>query len=155
MVNNLIQRGCQIAYLRIHVERTIGRIKNYAILKGTFPNTMIRLANQIVSVCAWLTNFQPALIPLPSDLSVEEEVGSYFETIEDSDYDADSELMMIVLSHQKIHKRLLHVPLTCSLNLHSHYSASLSPSLSLPTPSLPLAPSFLTLLATFCKFLFL
>lgn len=71
-----IQRGRQIASLCIHVERTIGRIKNYAILKGTFPNTMIRLANQIVSVCAWLTNFQPALIPLPSDLSVEEEVGS-------------------------------------------------------------------------------
>lgn len=53
---------------------------------------MIRLVNQIVSVCAWLTNFEPALIPLPSDLSVEEEVDSYFETIEDSDYDADSEL---------------------------------------------------------------
>ena len=87
-----IQRGRQIASLRIHVERAIGRIKNYAILKGTFPNTMIRLANQVVSVCAWLTNFQPALIPLPSDLGVEEEVSSYFETIEDSDYNADSEL---------------------------------------------------------------
>ena len=59
-----IQRGHQIASVRIHVERTIGRIKNYVILKGTFPNTVIRLVNQIVSVCAWLTNFQPALIPL-------------------------------------------------------------------------------------------
>ena len=63
-----IQRECQIASLRIHVERTITRIKNYAVLKGTFPNTMIRLVNQIVSVCAWLTNFQPVLFPLPSDI---------------------------------------------------------------------------------------
>ena len=86
-----IQRGRQIASLRIHVERTIGHIKNYAILKSIFPNTMIRVANQVVAVCAWLVNFQPALIPPPSDLSVEEEVGSYFETIKDSDYDADSE----------------------------------------------------------------
>ena len=48
-----------------------------------------------------VADFQPALIPLPSDLSVKEEVGSYFETIERSDSDADSELMMIV----RIHKR--------------------------------------------------
>ena len=82
-----IQRGCQIASLDIHVERTIGHIKNYAILKGTFPNIMIRLANQIVSACAWLTNFQPVLIPLPSDLSVEEKVSGYFETIEESPED--------------------------------------------------------------------
>ena len=52
-----IQRGRSIASLRIHVERVIGRIKNYSILKGTLPISMIRLANSIVSVCAWLTNF--------------------------------------------------------------------------------------------------
>ena len=28
---------------------------------------MARVANQIVSVCAWLTNFFSPLIPLPSD----------------------------------------------------------------------------------------
>lgn len=75
---------------------------------------MIRLVNQIVSVRAWLTNFQPALIPLPSDLSVEEEVGSYFETIKGSDYDANSELMMIV----RIHERQLHLLLTYSLHVN-------------------------------------
>ncbi len=57
-----IQRGRRIAALRIHVERVIGRIKNFAILKGTLPISMIRVANQIVSVCAWLTNFQPVLL---------------------------------------------------------------------------------------------
>ena len=86
-----IQRGRHIASLRIHVERVIGRIKNYAILKGTMPNTLMRLANQIVSVCAWLTNFQPALIPPPSQCSTEDKVDRYFLTVEDSEYDADSE----------------------------------------------------------------
>ena len=86
-----VQCGRNIASLRIHVERAIGRIKNYAILKGTLPITMIRIANQIVCVCAWLTNFQPALIPIPSNSDVEDEVDQYFHSIEDSDYDADSE----------------------------------------------------------------
>lgn len=85
-----IQRGRGIASLRIHVERVIGRIKNYSILKGTLPISMIRLANNIVSVCAWLTNFQPSLIPLPEDTSTGD-VDQYFLTLEDSDYDADSE----------------------------------------------------------------
>ncbi len=52
---------------------------------------MIRLANQIVKVCAWLTNFQPALIPLPGEFSADE-VDRYFQSLEDSDYDADSEM---------------------------------------------------------------
>ena len=52
---------------------------------------MICIANQIVSVCTWLTNFQPALVPLPSNSSMEDEVASYFQSVEDGDYDADSE----------------------------------------------------------------
>ena len=88
-----VKSGRSIASLRIHIERVIGRIKNYAILKSTLPLSMIRLANQIVAVCAWLTNFNPVLIPLPADSSAEEEVDSYFEAMDDtSDYDADSEM---------------------------------------------------------------
>ena len=75
----------KIASVRIHVERAIGRIKNFAILKGTLPITMARLANQIVCVCAWLTSFQPSLVPPPQNDDVE----SYFDAIDDSDYDAD------------------------------------------------------------------
>ena len=86
-----IQSGRGIASLRIHVERVIGRIKNFAILKSTLPITMVRLANQIVSVCAWLTNFQPALIPLPGD-HCDEEVDKYFQSLQECDYDADSEM---------------------------------------------------------------
>ena len=50
---------------------------------------MIRIADQIFSLCAWLTNFQPVLIPLTRD-TCEDDVEKYFQSI-DSDYDADSE----------------------------------------------------------------
>ena len=77
-----VKKGRQIASIRIHVERAIGRIKNFSILKGNFPLSMIRLANQIVCVCAWLSNFQPALVPAPTELS-ETEVEDYFHAFDD------------------------------------------------------------------------
>ena len=43
-----IQSGRKIASLRIHVERAIGMIKVYSILKGTIPLSMARLINQII-----------------------------------------------------------------------------------------------------------
>ena len=84
-----VQRGRKIASLRIHVERVIGRIKNYSILKDTLPLTLSRIANQIVSVCAWLVNFQ-MIPPFTED---EEDTDSYLLTqfSSDSDYDADTE----------------------------------------------------------------
>ena len=76
------------------MEKVIGRIKNFSILKSILPIiTMSRIANQIVSVCAWLTNFQPALIPIPSDDNDDSEsIEQYFESLYSSDYDADTEL---------------------------------------------------------------
>ena len=85
-----VKKGRQIASVRIHVERAIGRIKNFSILKGNFPLSMIRLANQIVCVCAWLSNFQPALVPAPTELS-ETEVDDYFQAFDDSDFSSDSD----------------------------------------------------------------
>lgn len=38
-----IEAGRTIASLRIHVERAIGRIKTYKILKSTIPLSMARL----------------------------------------------------------------------------------------------------------------
>ena len=87
-----VLRGRQIASLRIHVERVIGRIKNYTILKSTLPISMSRIANQIVSVCAWLVNFQAVVIPTPpatEDMDIKQYFQSYYSA--DSDYDADSE----------------------------------------------------------------
>ena len=84
-----VQATRKIASVRIHVERAIGRIKNFAILRGTLPLTM---ANQIVCVCAWLTAFQPALVPPSPGERDEQEVEDYFNSVYDSDYDAESEL---------------------------------------------------------------
>ena len=46
----------RIANLRIHVERAIGRIKNFKLL-GNIPNVMARMADQIFFVCVMLANF--------------------------------------------------------------------------------------------------
>ena len=87
-----VLEGRKIASVRVHVERVIGRIKNFSILKGTLPITLSRTANQIVSVCCLLLNFQPVLIPPPTD-SEDSDVDNYFKLYysSNSDYDADSE----------------------------------------------------------------
>ena len=54
--------------IHIHVERVIGRIKNYCILQETLPISMARLSNEIVCIRALLSNFQPALVPPQEDL---------------------------------------------------------------------------------------
>ena len=53
-----VSEGRSTASLRIHVERAIGRLKTFHILKGTFPIIMARLVNQIVCVCVcvWMVN---------------------------------------------------------------------------------------------------
>ena len=79
-----LKSGRTIASLRVHVERAIGRIKNYGILQGTFPITLARLANQIVCVCVYLSNFQPALVPSPQLQCVSEgDVDKYFKSLAD------------------------------------------------------------------------
>ena len=51
-----VQEGKRIASSRIIVERAIGRIKSFTILKHTLPISLARISNQIVFVCAFLTN---------------------------------------------------------------------------------------------------
>ena len=53
LLSEEIQRGRKIALLRVNVERVIGRIKNYLILKGTPPLTLSSIAHQRVSVCGF------------------------------------------------------------------------------------------------------
>lgn len=86
-----VLQGRKIASLRIHIERVIGRIKNYSILKHTLPLTFSRIANQIICVCAWLVNIQTVLIPPTCD---SEDTDSYLLSCfsSDSDYDGDTEL---------------------------------------------------------------
>ena len=82
--------GRKIASLRIHVERAIGRIKTYTILKHTLPITLSRLSNQIVSVCAYLSNFKPVLVPAEVQSIMETDVEEYFDELQ-TDSDTSSE----------------------------------------------------------------
>ena len=81
-----VDAGRKIASVRIHVERAIGRIKCFSILKGTIPISLARLTNHIVCVCAFLTNFGPALVSSP-ETSSEDEVDAYFAQILECDSD--------------------------------------------------------------------
>lgn len=57
-----VEETVHIASVRIHVERAIGRIKSFHILKGIIPINMAHLGDQIFFVCAYLTNFWPPLV---------------------------------------------------------------------------------------------
>ena len=52
----------QLSRARIHVERVIGRWKNYKILQSVVPISQIDLLNDIVIVCAGLTNLCPSIM---------------------------------------------------------------------------------------------
>ena len=52
----------QIANERIHVERMIQRLKCYHVFDRVIPLTMMGSLNQIVTVCALLSNFQEPII---------------------------------------------------------------------------------------------
>ena len=52
----------KIAKLRIHVERAIGRIKEFRILRSPICATMWDSINEIIYVCAMLCNFSPPLV---------------------------------------------------------------------------------------------
>ena len=52
---------------------------------------MARLANQIICVCAYLSNFKPVLVPSESTTQTENDsdVEDYFEDLSDSDSSGD------------------------------------------------------------------
>ena len=52
----------KIAQLRVHVERAIGRVKNFHILQNVLPAAMWDTINQEIYVCCMLTNFEPPLV---------------------------------------------------------------------------------------------
>ena len=51
-----------ISSLRIHVERVIERIKNFKILQGVFPINQIHLMNDMVTICAAVTNLWSPIV---------------------------------------------------------------------------------------------
>ena len=52
----------EIAQLRIHVERCIGRVKGFHIFDGILPLSLAPLSDKIFQVCCWLTNFDVPLV---------------------------------------------------------------------------------------------
>ena len=52
----------RIASVRIHVERAIESIKNYRILQGVVPLSLLEQLDHIWFICCMLTNFLPALV---------------------------------------------------------------------------------------------
>ena len=57
----------KIAYLRIHIERTIRRVKEFDIVTGVMPASPAGSANQIWTVCALLTNLQSPVLSCKHD----------------------------------------------------------------------------------------
>ena len=53
----------RITAVRIHVERAIGQIKKYHILDGNCLLSMTPLMKHIFTVCSYLTNSLPPLVP--------------------------------------------------------------------------------------------
>ena len=70
MTKREVQKTKEIANLRIHIERAINRIKNYLILKGTLPITMMQHVDEIVFAYAALCNIKNVLIQTKKDLTV-------------------------------------------------------------------------------------
>ena len=51
-----------ISTVRVHVERIIQRIRCYHILDGKLPLSMKPVAEQLFTVCSFLTNFQSPIV---------------------------------------------------------------------------------------------
>ena len=102
-----VQKGRPITSVRIHVERAIGRIKAFTILKHTMPISLARISNQIVCVCAYLSSFKQVLLPQEGSSSLEGDVDveNYFEGLSDADSSGDENdhwllLCIIILTSQ-------------------------------------------------------
>ena len=57
-----VESSRRLSRARIHVERAIERIKNFQILKHTMPITLVKHADDILMICAALTNLLPRLL---------------------------------------------------------------------------------------------
>ena len=56
--------NAEISNARIHVERVIGRMKDFKILQGPIPLTFADIVDQIFIVCGCLVNLMGILVPL-------------------------------------------------------------------------------------------
>ena len=59
-----VYHGKRISKARIHIERVIGRLKEFRILDNTLPITLIDLCDHIWTIAGAITNMQPPLVGL-------------------------------------------------------------------------------------------
>ena len=57
-----VQASRKISAARIHVERAIGYLKNFKILRNTVSRKLLPYLSEIVFVCAQLVNMQPVTL---------------------------------------------------------------------------------------------
>ena len=57
-----VETSRQIARVRIHVERAIGRIKNFRILSTEMQLQMVLNFDNIMTICSTITNLNPKLV---------------------------------------------------------------------------------------------
>ena len=57
-----VYQGKRIARARIHIERVMGRLKEFRLLKHVLPINMIDLCDHIWNVAGAIVNMQPALV---------------------------------------------------------------------------------------------
>ena len=62
LTSSEVTKTRRIAEARIHVERAIERIKEFQILTGEQDISVLHVMEQMFTVCAFLTNFQPPII---------------------------------------------------------------------------------------------
>ena len=58
-----VHHSKSIANVRIHVERVIGRMRNFLILQSTLAVNQVHLLDNIVTIISALTNLLPSVVP--------------------------------------------------------------------------------------------
>ena len=57
-----VEQSRRLARVRIHVERMMERLKRFKILAGILPLSLVPHADNILMICAAISNLQPKLI---------------------------------------------------------------------------------------------
>ena len=62
---NVRKKSCasrKISNVRIHVERVIGRLRKFRILKSNIPMTQVKLLNDVMIIIAGLVNLNNSVV---------------------------------------------------------------------------------------------
>lgn len=62
MTSKDVKQTKKIANVRIHVERVIQRIKTFHILANVYPISLVRYADNIVTICCAITNLHGPIV---------------------------------------------------------------------------------------------